>query len=173
MFGDNDMLPVKVLRMKVIVLFALATMLWPSEIAPKVQVMVPSSGDTRVVVFSTTHFEVNSDGVTTITFFGMKTDAKCASFVVSLPPHPGAFLDLVGVVSMYIRRIAAVWPSDFQPVFLPLRPPYRAICVMTVGAIMEDSIREAGLDPTSSWPSPSSLLAVPLPSVPVSSPALL
>ena len=35
--------------------------------------------------------------------------------------------------------------SSDQAVFLPLKPPYHAICASTVASILEDTIMEAGL----------------------------
>ena len=143
---ENKDLSIERLRLKTIVLLALTLMLRPSDIAPKAVRFEPASNTTTKVVFSTKCVRFNEDGSIQITFFGIKNDTDRSGAEVLLPPSRNQRIDPVGTLKCYIERTeeSRSEASD-KAVFLPLKPPFHAICASTVATILEDGIVEAGL----------------------------
>ena len=145
-WNNNPQLPIKELRLKAITLLALTIMLRPSDIAPKAQIYDPVSKQTTPVTFSTDNIVFERDGSATITVFGNKNDLQRAGFCEKLPPHENPKLDPVAALATYISKTQGFRPRSSSPVFLTLNAPFRAISASTVAGILEDAIRQAGLD---------------------------
>jgi hypothetical protein len=143
---ENDLLPIKDLRLKTITLLALTVMLRPSDIAPRSKIFDPVMNITKNIVFSKDNIQFNEDGSATLSFFGIKNDLHRSGFVERLPPHSVAKLDPVAALKVYIERTESFRPTQDKPLFLTLSQPFRAISSSTVASILESAITRAGLD---------------------------
>ena len=143
---DNEALPIKRLRLKVITLLAFAFMLRPSDIAPKA--INCKNGVEERLVFSTDNVKFHENGDLELKFFGIKNDTHRDGFSVRIPPVSNAKLDPVSALRVYISRTDSFRPPDSRPVFLTCIKPYTAICASTVSRVLEDAIYLAGLEPS-------------------------
>ena len=129
---------------KAITLLALLCMARPSDLAPMSTMFEPELGTTSRTALCTDQLVFNQDGSLTITFFGIKNDYNRKGFEVRIPRTEDAAIDPVGCLHTYIRRTTEQRPLN-GPVFLTLRSPYHAIKNTTIGDILCDSIKAAGL----------------------------
>lgn len=140
-WGDNQLLDLKSLRLKAITLLALTAMLRPSDIAPNARVVTPSGEDK--VVFSVNQIEFQ-EGYAKIIFFGIKNDMRRSGFEVMLPRASSPQLDPVRALEDYIQR-TETYRGGGGPVFITLRPPYKALEASSVAKILDEAIELAGL----------------------------
>ena len=141
-WDENETLSIKMLRIKVITLLALAFMLRPSDIAPNAQLFNKDKGSEEKLLFTKDQIKFSDQGLT-INFFGIKNDLKREGFDVTIPTHKVRKLDPGAALQTYIER-TDVLRSD-NAVFLSLNRPYRAISAASVASVLEDSINLAGL----------------------------
>ena len=146
--GDNEKMSLKDLRMKTIVLLAFAFMLRPSDIAPKSVVYDGSTGDVTSLVFNTNNIRFEDNGNLTIVFHGIKNDLRRDGFVTTIPSLDNSILDPVRCLKMYIERTDSVRPTDSKPVFISLSKPFKALSASSIGQILQNAIKMAGLDST-------------------------
>ena len=139
---ENDMLSIKMLRIKVITLLALAFMLRPSDIAPNAQLFNKDKGSEEKLLFTKDQIKFSDQGLT-INFFGIKNDLKREGFEVTIPTHKVLKLDPGTALRSYIARTDAMRKDN--AVFLSLNRPYRAISAASVASVLEDAINLAGL----------------------------
>ena len=132
-WGDNEALPLTLLRQKAITLLAIACLARPSDFSP-------SAG------FNRDQIKFNSDGSATIFFFGVKNDANRSGFEVRIEPTDNILTDPVECLKVYFKK-SAPFINDLvkQPVFITLKPPYNGISAQTVSHILNTSIKDAGL----------------------------
>ena len=142
---DNNELPVKMLRLKCIVLLALAFMLRPSDIAPKAMAYDCDSDSFKLFVFSRSQVTFSDEGVR-IMFFGIKNDSSRDGFEVCIPSCDNVKLDPVSALHVYMSKTKHLVSGDSHPVFIGLNRPYNAISAATVGSILAEAISLAGLD---------------------------
>ncbi len=142
--GDNKLLSIKDLRMKVVCLLSLSLMLRPSDIAPKSVFFDASTQKQLPIVLKVSDIQFCEDGSASVTLFGIKNDIHRSGFTVELQKHSNAVLDPVQALKTYIQRTERQRPPE-RPVFLSLTSPYHAISAATVASILEDSISRAGL----------------------------
>ena len=131
--------------MKAITLLALVTMTRPSDIAPKGKVYNPTTKSMEPVVMSRDDVVFNNDGSMTITFWAIKNDTNRQGFEVNIPPSSESTIDPVECLKTYISRSEHCRTDHQRPLFVSLNAPYKAISADTVGNILENSIKEAGL----------------------------
>ena len=146
-WGENEALSIKNLRLKAIALLSLTIMLRPSDIAPKAQTYDPITKMISKVTFTTDSVHFETDGSAKITLMGIKNDLQRTGFVVKVPAHSDMILDPVSTLKCYIRRTEQQRPTNENPVFLTLNPPFRAISATTVASVLESAIKQAQLDP--------------------------
>jgi len=144
---DNMCLDIKRLRLKCLTLLALTMMLRPSDVAPKAQLFNIDSKESSQVVLSTSDIKFEDNGSVNIFLHGTKNDTDRAGFQVVVPQASDVKLDPVGTLRMYIEKTKTVRPPN-GALFLPLRPPYKAISHSTVASVLNEAIRLAGLDTT-------------------------
>ena len=142
---DNDLLTIRDLRLKTLVLMALAFMLRPSDVAPRGMLFDPTVQDQRRMVFSTRQIEFGEDGGVTISFHGIKNDYLREGFTVSIPPASVPKIDPVEALRTYLMRTESVRPGLDLPVFLTLQRPFRALSSDSVARVLDDGIKAAGL----------------------------
>ena len=73
-WADDDKLSVKDLRLKALTLLALALMLRPSDVAPRGQVLNPSTNKPESLLFTTDNVTFMDNGSAQIRFLGIKND---------------------------------------------------------------------------------------------------
>ena len=65
---------------------------------------------------------------------------------MNIPQHSSdAIMDPARCLQCYIARTNNFRPSDKQPLFIALNPPYRALASDTKAGILEDPIAKAGI----------------------------
>lgn len=143
---NNNQLDTKKLRLKCLTLLALTIMLRPSDVAPKAQLFHSNTGESSQVVLSVNDLRFDEKGVT-LFLHGTKNDTDRSGFEVYIPRASTPKLDPVVALSTYVDRTSKLRPED-GALFLPLRPPYKAITHGTVSNILNEAIRLAGLDTT-------------------------
>ena len=146
--GKNMELPLAKLRLKCIVLLALACMLRPSDIAPKAVVFDSVNLTERKLVMSVGQVVFEENGNLTVKFLGIKNDANRDGFEVTIPPASKACIDPVSALKVYIARTNDVRETKFDkaPLFIQLTKPYEAISAATVTKILNEAINLAGLE---------------------------
>lgn len=145
-WSDNQSLSTRDLRLKAITLMAFVLMLRPSDIAPKGRRNVTvESVEVTKLVFSSNNIKCLEDGGMLISFFGTKNDSGRTGFEVHMPPSTDAEIDPCSALKEYITRTESIRPKPENPVFLTLKKPYRALDASTIGDIMNESIKLAGL----------------------------
>lgn len=149
---DNGMLSVKQLRLKAICLLSLVAMLRPSDIAPKAVIFNHDTLQSSNVVFSTDHIVFNEDGSMCIVFHGIKNDSTRTGFKVSVSPASDKKVCPVDALHEYIIRTECWRPNPQRPVFLSLKAPFKPIDAATVGKILQEAIKLAGLSSTQFTP---------------------
>jgi hypothetical protein len=142
---ENCELDIKRLRLKCITLLALTIMVRPSDLAPKALLFNAESKDYSPVVLSVNDVEFKDNGFMSMLLHGTKNDTDRAGFQLLIPPASQSKLDPVSALQTYIERTNLNRPAD-GAIFLPLRPPYKAISHGTVANILSEAIRSAGLD---------------------------
>ena len=135
----------KSLRFKTVTLLALVLMTRPSDLAPKAKLFDPQSMTSKSVVLSVDDIHFNDQGSVTITFCGIKNDTQRQGFDVSIPPSSDIVLDPVSCLRTYIAKTVQYRKSQDNPLLISLKAPFKAISADTVGSILEESIRMAGL----------------------------
>jgi integrase len=143
---DNEQLSTSDLRLKAVTLLALSVMLRPSDIAPKGKQFSALDNSFSSIVFSTDQLVFRDDGGMQITFFGIKNDTNRSGFEVDIPKHDNDKLDPVSALKDYIARTECFRPQTTKPVFLSLFKPWKAIEACTIGRVLEQAIKLAGLD---------------------------
>ena len=141
-WGSNDMLNLKMLRLKTITLLALALMLRPSDIAPHAKRFDEETFTLEKVLFTTEMLKFTEDGVH-VSFFGIKNDTKRDGFVVYLPKYEDVIVDPVSCLQDYIDKTER-YRHD-KSVFLSLKSPFQGLSASSVAKILEESIDLAGL----------------------------
>ena len=147
-WGPNDSLSLKKLRMKSACLLAISFMLRPSDIAPR---SVTETEDTEGhgymnLIFSLDQVEFLDSGNLLIRFHGIKNDASREGFAVDIPKCSDPLLDHVAALKSYIEATSQIRSKvDKRPVFLTLRKPYNALSSSSVGSVLGDAIKLAGL----------------------------
>lgn len=131
------------LRLKTITLLALAVCLRPSDIAPKSVCVDKGTRQQSRIVFSRNLVGFHDNGAT-ITLFGIKNDASRQGFKVNVPHHPNIKLCPVRALQHYMDRTQHLVGPD-NAVFVSVRPPHTALTANSIGNIMRDAIRLAGL----------------------------
>jgi integrase len=81
-----------------------------------------------------------------IKFFGIKNDTNRSGFEVDIPKHENDKLDPVSALKVYIARTECIRPQTTKPVFLSLSKPWKVIEACTIGRVLEQAIKLAGLD---------------------------
>ena len=145
LLGDNEKLSMKSLRLKTVTLLALVLMTRPSDLAPKAKLFDPQSMTSKSVVLSVDDIHFNDQGSVTITFWGIKNDTQRQGFEVSIPPSSDIVMDPVSCLRTYIAKTEQYRKSPDNPLLISLKAPYKAISADTVGSILEESIKMAGL----------------------------
>ena len=143
--GENEQLSVKLLRMKTVTLLALVLMTRPSDLAPKAKIFDPQSMSSKAVVLSVDDIQFHENGSMTIVFWGIKNDTNRQGFEISIPPSSDKVMDPVCCLRVYIDKTAKFRKGPENALLLSLKTPYKAISADTVGSILEDSIKMAGL----------------------------
>lgn len=131
-WGENDLLSIGQLRQKAITLLTIACMARPSDFAPKVG-------------FKRGQIEFHDKDMT-IKFFGIKNDHDRAGFEVRVESVDESIVDPVACLRMYIDKTNQLVDKD-GPVFITLRPPYRALTAQSIANILKDSISMTSLPP--------------------------
>ena len=127
----NEKIPIKQLRLKAI------TLLRPSDIAPKSTMYNPFSGQLEPRLFTTRQITFHNNGSASITFHGIQNDTSRPGFDVQLDPVSALHTYITGRYFMYITtRTEAHRPFTGAPVFITLKPPFRAIQTSTIANIM-------------------------------------
>lgn len=143
---DNRELKLDMLRLKTITLMALTFMARPSDLAPMGVQFDPSTMSVKNQVFSTHNITFNVDGSMCVRFFGTKNDSSRTGFEVNVPKARDLKVDPVDCVKVYIERTCSFRPVKESPLFISLRPPYKAINSSTISRILNNAINLAGLD---------------------------
>lgn len=144
---ENELLDIRRLRLKCITLLALAMMLRPSDIAPKAQLFHAETKESSQVVLSVDDIKFESDGTASVFLHGTKNDTDRSGFKVVVPQATNMKVDPVDALRVYISKTNLIRPES-GAVFLPLRPPYKAITHSTVASVLNEAIGMAGLDTT-------------------------
>ena len=142
---ENNLLSMKQLRLKTLVLLAIVFMLRPSDIAPRSVYFDPVKQCTKRVIFSTDQVKFEEDGALTIRFHGIKNDYLREGFSVTVPRASCEKLDPVSTLQLYITRTDSVRPEPDRPVFLSLQRPFGALSSDSVARVLEEGIKLAGL----------------------------
>ena len=140
--GSNDILTLKLLRLKAVTLLALALMLRPSDIAPHAKHFNADTFTVEKVLFTTDMLRFTEDGVH-VSFFGIKNDTKRDGFVVFLPKNDDLIVDPVSSLQDYINKTEHC--RQDKSVFLALKSPYQGLSASSIAKILEESIDLAGL----------------------------
>ena len=138
---DNDDLILEDLRLKAVTLMAIAFMARPSDLAPKGVFFDPATLSVKGHVFSTDNIHFHQDGSMTVHFFATKNDTQRTGFEVNLPGAADSRIDPVHCLQVYIQRTSGFRPMDTRPVFLPLRPPYKALGSASISRILAQAKR--------------------------------
>ena len=142
---DNEALSIKDLRLKTVTLMALNFMTRPSDLAPKGVLFNPETFETLHIDLSVKQLLFNDDSVIVL-FFGIKNDSARTGFEVRIAAAQDNKIDMVAALKCYVSRTAHVRSTILgEPLFISLRPPYRAIRVGTISQILSDAISLAGL----------------------------
>ena len=145
---ENDLLCIKQLRLKTIVLLSLSLMLRPSDIAPKAVVFDAAnmSSPRSKAIFSAKHVKFLEDGSASITLVGTKNDLQRSGFECHLPNHANSLVDPVGALRHYMSRTETIRNNIPQkPVFITLRPPFKHLEASGIAKVLEEGIHLAGL----------------------------
>jgi len=137
---SDDQLTLKVLRMKAITLLALVTMTRPSVLAPKGKQFNVRSQSFDPVIMSRDDVHFEDDGTMTVKFWSIKNDTNRQGFKVNVPPSNDTKCDQVQCLKTYIDRANQFTSDSYRPLFMALRPPFKAISADTVGNILEEAI---------------------------------
>ena len=141
----NWFLTVTQLRMKCLALLALAMMLRPSDVAPKVIVYDKEKGEiSNHLVLSTDNVQFNHDGSVTIELHGIKNDYSRDGFDVTVPPASEIKIDPVATLRCYIEW-TCYQRSKEKPLFIGLNKPFKALSASSVARILEKVIELSGL----------------------------
>ena len=141
---DNEHLAIKDLRLKAITLMALAFMLRPSDIAPRA-VHMQDDVVTRLT-FSQRHVIFHDDGGFSVSFHGIKNDYHRDGFTVRLPPGSDPMLDPATTLKVYMSRTSLQrLASTDGGVFLTLKKPFHALASSSIGEVLCEAIKLAGL----------------------------
>lgn len=138
---SNEDLSIKDLRLKSVTLLALAAMLRPSDIAPRGVKYDPINNTVSHILFNRDQVQFNDDGSALIKFLGTKNDGHRDGFEVLLPCHQNAHVDPVKALQVYMLRTSA--PDN--AVFVSLTGSHKAVEASTIGSILEEAIKLAGL----------------------------
>lgn len=145
---ENDLLCIKQLRLKTIVLLSISLMLRPSDIAPKAVVFNAAnmSSPRSKAIFSAKHVKFLEDGSASITLVGTKNDLQRSGFECHLPNHADSLVDPVGALRHYMSRTETTRNNIPQkPVFITLRPPFKHLEASGIAKVLEEGITLAGL----------------------------
>ena len=105
----------------------------PSDLAP------------RVGLFRD-QVKFNSDSSATFNFFGTKNDSQRAGFEVRIECTKSVLTDPILCLKVYFQKSERLMPKTTRiPVFVALKPPFKAISAQTVSQILNKSIKESGL----------------------------
>ena len=146
LWGDNEQLSLKQLRLKAITLVALVLMTRPSDLAPKAKMFDTTTMSVKTISLSVNDVTFGLDGSMTFTFWGINNDSQRQGFEVTVPAAEDKIMDPVQCLKVYIRKTDTCRQGPDYPLFLSLKAPYKAITADTVGSILEQSIHLAGLD---------------------------
>ena len=127
-WADNELLPMKKLPQKCVLLLALAAMCRPSDLTK----------------FRRNDVKFNSDGSLTIVYFGIKNDLNRKGFEIRIQPAGNKRLDPVTCSQAYIDKTRSITCAE-GPAFLSLIPPHEGLSAAGIFDILRDTIREAGL----------------------------
>ena len=141
---DNDMLTVKLLRMKCIALLSLCLMLRPSDLAPNSYVF--ENDECFPNEFSVDMLEDLSDRGFKLTLFGIKNDSDRTGFVVHLPTGSVPKLDPCEALRCYLQRTSCCRSEGCKGVFITLQRPFRALGSSAIAKELNTVIKLAGLD---------------------------
>ena len=145
---ENEELDTRQLRLKTICLMALTFMLRPSDIAPRAKYFEVESGLTRPIVFGTDSVVFSPKGGMSITFHRIKYDYDRDGFTVHMPEASESQrkCDPTVTLKAYMLRTEST-RNDItdKPVFITLRPPFKAIDSRKVSTLLKESIQLAGL----------------------------
>ncbi len=133
---ENSSLTLLDLRTKAVTLLSLCAMLRPSDIAIR-------SG----YVFKRSMVRTLPDGHLEIYLHGIKNDYKRDGFRLVLPCASDAQVCPVLALTVYMARTAIqsrVKTGD-GPVFMTIKPPFKALCAGEIGHILSMAIEAAGL----------------------------
>jgi len=142
---DNENLSIKDLRLKTICLFAIAAMLRPSDIAPKSVYYDPATNTEKRITFNANQIDFTPEGDATIVFLGTKNDSTRSGFQVTLRKASDTRIDPVCALHTYIDRTEKQRGDPNGPVFLSLTKPYNALTADSIGSVLQDGIKRAGL----------------------------
>ena len=145
LLGDNDKLCLKYLRLKTVTLLALVLMTRPSDLAPKAKIFDPITMTSKPIVLSVDDIQFLEDGSMIVTFWGIKNDTQRQGFEVSVPPSEDSIMNPVSCLKTYIAKTSKYRTEPDKPLLIALKAPYEAISADTVGNILEESIKMAGL----------------------------
>ena len=144
-WGDNAQLDTKKLRLKAIVLPALAVMARPSDLAPKAVLF--NGKEEQQVLLSRDQVSFLPDGSMSIKLLGTKNDTQRKGHEIVLPPASNKVMDPAQCLMVYIERTTLerqIAPGC--PLFVTLNKPYKAISAKTVADVLSQGIQLAGLD---------------------------
>ena len=144
-WSDNSCLSIKDLRLKAVTLLSLVAMLRPSDIAPHAKLYNSSCGVVESMTFNRNQVTFEQDKSMTILFHGIKNDYNRDGFQVRITPSEDPTLDPVDTLHCYIQRTNDICTQQGS-VFLSLIKPYKGVNSVTIGKILCDSIKRAGLD---------------------------
>ena len=146
LWGTNEDIPLKNLRMKTVTLIALTCMTRPSDLAPKGIHLDPKDLSIHNIILSLDNIQFMPDNSLTIHFFGIKNDTSRSGFEVNIPANTeDSVMDPVSCLRAYIDRTADHRPMDTKPLFLTLNAPYKALSSDTISKILDEVIKLAGL----------------------------
>ena len=142
LWGENDSLSIKQLRIKTISLLAIAMMLRLSDVAPNATFFDKESKDEKKIIFSTDMLVFKDNGVE-VTLFGTKNDLARKGFVVFLPEHSDKAIDPVHTLQVYLDRTARFRRNN--AVFISVNAPFGALSSSAVAKDLQDCIDLCGL----------------------------
>ena len=135
----NYLLTVDKLRLKCIVLLAIAAMLRPLDAAPLARVFDEEKQQFKSVVLSTKNLKFNVDGSLTIIFHGIKNDYTRDGFEVNLQPSSNPRLDPVHALQCYINKTKYLRTGEC-PLFISLKKPYGKLSAKAIARILDKAI---------------------------------
>ena len=118
-------------------------MLRPSDIAPNCVLFNSVTGKDAKSTFTVQQLDFKEGGVE-VTLFCIKNDMQRKGFQVMLPRSSVEKLDPVLTLQDYICRTDGVRPQG-GPVFLTLRPPFKALEASSIAKVLDETIKLAGL----------------------------